>query len=248
MESQSEKIILVADYGRSGQGWLSYMLCYILNARFIEPYDFLKGRKYSKSDYVFNLTQGNLPDREKTCYSMVVKTHEFPAPDFNLTDKVIFLTRDPRDVAVSAYYMHLFYEKKYRKLRSFLGRIVSLIRSIRIINYIRTAKGWKKYFQKWQEVPYYFVRYEDLLLKTKETLNGILDYLGVSVKENIIEEAVNKFSFEKITGRKKGEEDPNNPEFRKGIIGDYKNHFSKSELIIFKLICGKEAKKAGYNL
>jgi hypothetical protein len=62
MTEKGEKVILIADYGRSGQGWLSFMLSYILNAKYIEPYDLLKGRWYSSSNqYVINLSQGNLP-------------------------------------------------------------------------------------------------------------------------------------------------------------------------------------------
>ena len=40
---QKSNIVLISDFGRSGQGWLSYMLCYILNAQFVEPYNFLNG-------------------------------------------------------------------------------------------------------------------------------------------------------------------------------------------------------------
>lgn len=243
MENEKEKIILVADYGRSGQGWLSYMLCYILNAKYIEPYDLLKGRKYSASEYIRQLTGGNLLGREKTKYSMIVKTHGYPAPDFNLTDKVILLTRDPRDVAVS--FQYLSRAKKYKSLK---GKIFGLINNFRIVNYLITASKWKKYAQAWKDVKYHLVRYEDLSSNAKNTLRGVLDYLEIGAGEELIAKAVEKFSFEKITGRQRGEEDPQNLEFRKGIVGDYKNHFSKLELKLFKLICGKEAKKLGYLL
>src|SRR3989344_6645836 len=101
-----EKVILMADYGRSGQGWLSYMLCFILNAKYVEPYDFLKGMLYTTDERVRSLTSGNLPNRPKSPYLMIIKTHNWPAKNINLTDKIIFLTRDPRDIAVSAYYRY----------------------------------------------------------------------------------------------------------------------------------------------
>ena len=74
-----DKVILMADYGRSGQGWLSYMLCYILNAKYIEPYDFLKGMLYTTDERVRGLTSGNLPGRPKGRSSMIIKTHNWPA-------------------------------------------------------------------------------------------------------------------------------------------------------------------------
>lgn len=242
-----EKVVLVADYGRSGQGWLSFMLCYILNAKYIEPYDFLRGRKYYYSQNVIDLTKGNLPGREKTKYSMIIKTHEYPASDFNLTDKVIFLTRDPRDVAVSAYYRYkvIFQQEKNQTLKS---KISFLIHRFKFTSFIMTAYKWRNHFLAWRHINYYPVRYEDLWLNPKNTLKGMLNYLEVRASDNLIEDSTEKFSFEKITGRQKGEEDLKNVALRKGIVKDYKNHFSKLGLIIFKFICGKAAKKAGYDL
>src|SRR3989344_1123363 len=102
MQNKDKKLLLITDYGRSGQGWLSYMLCYILNAKYIETYDFLRGTLYAPKE-TRDLTQGELPGRQETQYSMVIKTHEYPAEVFNLTDKVIFLSRDPRDIAISGH-------------------------------------------------------------------------------------------------------------------------------------------------
>lgn len=101
--ASGNKMLLIADYGRSGQGWLSYMLCYILNAQYLEPYCLLRGLVFSGHRNIVESVQGNLPGRAKTKYSHVVKTHEIPDPYFSLTDKIILLARDPRDVAVSAH-------------------------------------------------------------------------------------------------------------------------------------------------
>ena len=62
MEDKSD-VLLIADYGRSGQGWLSFMLCYILNATYIEPYDFLKGTESSSSDIMTIAIKSNLTTR-----------------------------------------------------------------------------------------------------------------------------------------------------------------------------------------
>lgn len=247
MKNQEEKVILIADYGRSGQGWLSFMLCYILNAKYIEPYDLLRGRKYIYSKNVSGLTDGNLPGRERTPYSMVIKTHEYPASDFNLTDRVIFLTRDPRDVAVSAFYRYKVVSQQ-EKNQTIKSKISFLIHRFKFTSFIMTAYKWKNYFRAWQDIKYHFVRYEDLSSDPKNVLKKILDYLVAKVNDELIEDAIKRFSFERLTGRRKGQEELQNVVFRKGTVGDYKNHFSKLNLKIFKSICGKEAKKAGYLL
>jgi len=243
---KNNKIVLIADYGRSGQGWLSYMLCYILNARFIEPYNFMQGKNYSSSERVLSLTGGNLPGREKSGYTMIVKTHNFPAKEVDLTDKVIFLTRDPRDVAVSARNWQRISGEKMAWNMIKGKTYLKLITSIRILSYIKTALGWKKYFNAWQNIPSYKVRYEELSSGARETLVKILFFLEAQAPLETINKAVEEFSFEKITGRKNGQEDKASAEFRKGVVGDYKNHFNSLELVIFRAICKKTAQKAGY--
>ena len=241
MKEGNDKSVLVADLGRSGQGWLSYMLCYILNAQFIEPYDLLRGRKYSNSEHILGLTRGDLPGREKTNYAMVIKTHEYPVLEFNLTDKVICLCRDPRDAAVSFYNMHMVRGRNYHDRESILS-------DNKTIHYMKIAKRWRNYYQSWGSADCYRVRYEDLAMDAKKTLRGILAYLQADIDDKIIDKAIEEFKFERIAVRPRGQEDKNNLEFRKGIVGDHKNHFNKLELAIFKAICGKQAEKLGYIL
>ena len=270
MQKDNDKIILVADYGRSGQGWLSYMLCYILNAKYIETYCLLRGLVFTDDEYVRNLTQGNIPGREKTKYSLIVKTHNHPDPFFSLTDKVILLVRDPRDVAVSAYFRNRTIAKFGTDLnlehqnKTVLRVKPRPLNSIKISLYYRlkewlwaekwtclflTAIKWRNFYASWEHVDLcYKVHYEDLLMDPKKTLSGILKYLDVEAEDGIIDEAVDKFAFEKLSGRKRGEEQRENFSFRKGISGDYKNNFNFLELLIFNKVCRDIAKKWGYAL
>jgi len=249
----NRRIILIADYGRSGQGWLSYMLCYILNATFIEPYNALAGIKYTSNPHILALTQGRLANRNLTEYLFIIKTHEIPAINFNLTDKIIYLTRDPRDIAVSAFFRNKIIYKKNKgpqqlRMTSLKDLTKQILLQIKIISFSLTAVKWKKYVLAWENVSKYNVRYEDLSINTFESLKSILDYLKVEINDNLISEAIENFSFKKLTNRKKGEEDVENPEFRKGVIGDYKNHFTKYHLKLFKWICGDVSKGFGYHI
>lgn len=270
MQKVNDKIILVADYGRSGQGWLSYMLCYILNAKYIETYCLLRGLAFTDDEYIINLTEGNIPGREKTKYSLIVKTHSHPDPFFSLTDKVILLARDPRDVAVSGYFRNRTIAKYGTDVPPELQNKAILHVKPRSLNFVKkslherlkewlwtkkftclflTAIKWRNFYITWEHVDLcYRVRYESLLKDPKKTLSGILKYLDVDADDGIIDEAIEKFSFEKLSGRKKGEEQRQNFVYRKGIAGDYKNHFNFLQLLIFKKICRDMAKKWGYAL
>ena len=243
-----DKVILMADYGRSGQGGLSYMLCYILNAKYIEPYDFLKGMLYTTDERVLGLTSGNLPNRPKSQYSMIIKTHNWPAKNVDLTDKIIFLTRDPRDIAVSAYY-------RYKELinleppTTLKEKSFYLMSDVRPLSYAWTAHKWKKFIQLWTERPdihFHRVKYENLSSHPIETLKEILNYLGVKVPDKLIQETIDNFTFDKLSGREKGKEETKSMPFRKGIVGDFRNQFSWLELEIFHAIAGKCMNELGY--
>ncbi len=224
------------------------MLCYILNAKYIEPYDFLKGMLYTTDERVLGLTSGNLPNRPKPQYSMIIKTHNWPAKDINLTDKIIFLTRDPRDIAVSAYY-------RYKELidleppTTLKEKLFYTFSSVRLLSYAWTAHKWKKFTRLWTERPdikYRWVKYENISSHPVETLKEILNYLGVKAPDKLIQEAIDNFTFDKLSGREKGREETKSMPFRKGIVGDFRNQFSWLELKIFRAICGKDMEKLGY--
>lgn len=245
---QNNKIVLVSDYGRSGQGWLSYMLCYILNARFVEPYNFIQGQKYTSSEHIFSLTQGNLPDRDRTDYSLIVKTHSIFPGQISLTDKVIFLIRDPRDVAISMYGMNLAQERTvgWNHPRAKFSLVFK--KYFRLLSYIETIYEWQMHFNSWKDTKKFNVTYEGLLSDPEKSLKDILGYLEVPTNDKVIREAIENFSFQKITGRKNGEENEGSLEFRKGIAGDYKNKFSKTDIRVINFIFKKVIKEAGYSL
>lgn len=274
---QQNDYVLIADYGRSGQGWLSYMLSYILNATYLEPYNLLRGLVCDGNPNIFGFVQGGLPGREKTKYSHIVKTHEMPDPFFSLTDKVILLARDPRDVAISAHNRFVFSKKmgsdvalEFRKvfeesnmlisdksqeeikrqgkktLKQFLAGIKSWLVTNKTFCYLDTASRWKRFYLGWDQVKTFRVTYEEVNTDTKATLLKILNYLGVQADEKIVDEAVEKFSFQKTFGRKKGEESKMDIGSRKGIVGDHVTKFSRFDYKIFSIVCGDIGRAWGY--
>lgn len=279
--TEGNKLILIADYGRSGQGWLSYMLCYILNAKYIEPYCLLRGIIYTGHQYVIDLTQGNLYGREKTKYSMVVKTHNLPDPFFSLTDKLILLARDPRDVAVSALArynvrqktgtdvekgaqemaiigtndcqvregMKQSSKKSFMREMDWIAKLKNWLWARKFFCFFMVAYRWGRFYESWGKIDISInVTYEDLSFHTRDTLFKILQYLGIEANDDLVEEAIQKFSFATITGREKGDEERDNVAFRKGIVGGYKEHFNSFYKLLFKILCGKVAMKWGYDL
>jgi hypothetical protein len=90
------------------------------------------------------------------------------------------------------------------------------------------------------------VRYEDLLEHPNEEVERLLGFLGVDTEEALVKHCVSQASFEKLSkGRERGEEDPSSF-YRKGIAGDWKNHFTEEDRRIFKEEAGELLIRLGY--
>ncbi len=89
------------------------------------------------------------------------------------------------------------------------------------------------------------VRYEDLIADEHATFNRIFDYAGLEPDPQRRSEAVAAESFQKRTGRKPGEERVD-AHHRKGIAGDWQNHFTPELTQLFKDRFGQILIDAGY--
>lgn len=143
-------------------------------------------------------------------------------PDANF----IHMIRDPRDIAVSFWFHGLrtnprWIKSKYGSIEKVLNRIVP-----EWIKGIHTARGmWDKRPHQYQEV-----LYEELHQNPQSTLEKILNKLGADNSTPIIRACLNEASFSTLSGgRQKGQENTSS-HFRKGIIGDWKNHLNKKSV------------------
>lgn len=88
-------------------------------------------------------------------------------------------------------------------------------------------------------------RYESLL-EDPHDIRRAFERFGVRRDEEIIEACVRANTFDKKTaGRKAGEGDPR-AFFRKGVSGDWRNHFTDDDRETYKQIAGNELIELGY--
>ena len=107
--------------------------------------------------------------------------------------------------------------------------------------------SWKDFVNKWiNEKTAVFVRYEDLRTAGAEELCRVVKELTGEplspVRANAI---IDEFSFAKQAGRAPGMENKNSF-LRKGIVGDWKNHFSLEARQLFDQFVGNELIQLGY--
>lgn len=159
------------------------------------------------------------------------------------------VVRDPRDVCVSAYYSHRNSHPidnwpelaKHRNLLELLSKEDGLLKDMKFVKrYMEEIGSWNYSNPNILEI-----RFEELIENPQQSFKIILAFLGVNQripnkqKEqfNIIkdlEEVILKHSFINISGgRQRGNEDPKS-HYRKGIAGDWKQHFAKIHRSYFK--------------
>lgn len=174
---------------------------------------------------------------------------------------VTFLVRDGRDVMVSFYFhftriQHTAKSPKFRRALDNLyghGADLSDVRTNlpRFIEYINkhpigAPTDWSTYHNQWIDKPnVVYTRYEALRSDCIAEMTRVTAEHGVACDEWRIERAVDGHSMQRAAGRKPGEEDRSSF-IRKGVVGDWKNHFSDEALEVFADQCGETLVALGY--
>jgi hypothetical protein len=103
----------------------------------------------------------------------------------------------------------------------------------------------KAYFQL-DRSPLCLIRYEELLADGEASLARVIEHVtGNPADGRRISETVDRFSFERQSGRKKGQEDRSSY-LRSGTSGDWVNHFSPEAAQYFDETFGDVLVMAGY--
>jgi hypothetical protein len=123
----------------------------------------------------------------------LLKTHE---PYQKGCKKAVYLLRDPRDVVVSEYH----YQKRIRVYDKTFGDFV--------VEFVKGKTNqfcsWYEHVKSWltagsgERLALYVVKYEDMRHRTRDVVGEVLDFLGVSVNENVVENAIRNNTIEKM--------------------------------------------------
>lgn len=174
--------------------------------------------------------------------------------------KIVVVWRDGRDVLISQYYHSLFKNEKNNSplveitRNHFKAKDYGDIRNnlYRFIEYAYTGIQspkftWMDFVDAWAgKDNVIHTKYEDLRTNPIKELKRIVKALtGDLCADKTLKSVVEKYSFEKLSGRKPGQENKNSF-MRKGISGDWINYFSKREKLLFAKYAGKGLIRLGY--
>jgi hypothetical protein len=191
--------VLVNAYPKSGVTWLLHLIC-----------DLLEGVHKDKPE-----SEPLIYDHPVSSDWIIVKGH-YPyweaAIPYLEGRNVILTQRDPRDVVVSAMY--------YRKAVN-LGLDVAIDHLIRS-SYVDWIESW--YSSDLRVEKLIATRYENLHYKpVRELRNIIWQLTDITLPNNRIRQALNRQSFASMIDQLGGDRHF----MRKGVVGDWKNHFTR---------------------
>jgi Sulfotransferase domain. len=89
------------------------------------------------------------------------------------------------------------------------------------------------------------VLYETMIDDPAGEARRLFGFLGVSCDDAVIGQVTGASSFEALTGRKRGQEDPNSF-VRKGVVGDWVGKLPQPALDAIEEVCGPLMRELGY--
>ncbi|KAK4320237.1 hypothetical protein Pmani_008888 [Petrolisthes manimaculis] len=167
----------------------------------------------------------------------VIKCHypfDLMPPDLLDKTKVVYVARNPKDMVVSFYHFY-----KVIKVFDYKGSLDSFIKLF-MDNGVIYSPYWPHIKQGWQKRNHpnlHFVFYEDLKADPQGEIQKINQFLATGLTEQQLKNVVQHTSFSSMKSR--GDPLPDqgiyNKElhqssggfYRKGVTGDWKNHFSQ---------------------
>jgi len=159
------------------------------------------------------------------------------------TAKYVHIIRDGRDVAVSGWFHNVRYiGEKFTQQFPDMPKYIRYLCQNHWIPYIQSARAFG------QAAPerYHELRYEQIHEDPRGTVRSVLEFLNVDASEQTVLQCLESGSFKNLTkGRQEGEENRDSF-FRKGVTGDWKNHFDAAAEQAFEESGGSMLRELGY--
>ncbi len=233
-------------YPKSGNTWLDFMVACLL-AQDVEDVDF-----FTIENYVADIYFNNARKLRALSHPRCLKSHE---PYDDRYEKVVYIVRDPRDVAVSYYYHHLKLGmwSEQEGLGLFVRKFVD--------GNLDGFGSWGDHVRGWLEKrdgdpDFLLVRYEELKRDTVRALQIIARHVGVDAIPDRLVSAVSWASVENMQKLESRAVERGHPSFRKvrrdihfvrkGIPGGWENQLAPENRQLIEDAWGDEMRRLGY--
>lgn len=236
-EQHSRNLLFVAGLPKSGTSWMESMLASYPGFHCVMPPDIISYELKHGGSHDYKLPAGFWRRFEDNL--AVLKLHvngsQHNAKQLRAAGiPYLIMYRDLRDVAVS----HYFYVRRtpwhpehdtYTELDIEAG----------LIHFGRTLlPAFDDWVRSWEynrdEDQSLIVRYEDLLSDTQSVFSDVAELFELDDSDEIIRDIVQAHSFEKVSGGRERGQQSDSSFYRKGVSGDWRNHFTGRVREVFK--------------
>ncbi|MBL8089808.1 MAG: sulfotransferase domain-containing protein [Anaerolineales bacterium] len=240
-------LIFIAGLPKSGTTWLAQLMQEVPGYQPAYVYD---PDECSSLHNICNDIFSYIPKNGH--YIMKLHTHYSPE-NMQVLDKFninpIIMYRDLRDQCVSRYF-HALNDPTHRHyaLYNTLSKEEGMTHNLEISleYYLSWIENWLSQIKK-QPNRFYEVRYETLRADPSGTLAGVLSFYGIQLSNEQVEQIVQKIASQtKFDLKQNFQKRQNKSTARKGIVGDWRNHFSERHVQYFKEKCGQHLIDVGY--
>jgi hypothetical protein len=189
----------------------------------------------------------------------VIHTHRLYRRSYR---KPIIVVRDPRDVYVSFYYHETRYEEreKHQSISRYfqsdprrpLREDFAAYLEAKLTKPSHPWFTYSEFVDSWLGRPGIFVvRYVDFLEDAESTLTQLLRFLGRPIDPGRLRHAIEVNRFERQTQERYGQartpgEADDSKFLRKGIAGDWQNHFNRASCELLERFDGRILRRLGY--
>uniref|UniRef100_A0A3Q0QTZ7 Sulfotransferase n=1 Tax=Amphilophus citrinellus TaxID=61819 RepID=A0A3Q0QTZ7_AMPCI len=194
----------------------------------------------------------------KLAYPRALVTH-FPynlmPPSFYTSKaKVIYVMRNPKDIMVSSYYFHQMagFLEDPGTFDEFMDKFLE--------GEVLFGK-WTDHVKSWRSIELgdriMYITYEEMVQDLPASLRRISNFLGCNLTEEVIQKIAEHCSFTTMKTNNMSNfslmpkvymDSDKSPFLRKGIVGDWKNHFSSEQLARFISVISKELEGESFSL
>ena len=249
-KNYSQNIIFITSLPKSGSTWLSNMCAGL------EGFDLFAPSKWNT--YISEKWDDSRWDLDIDIFKefsnklAVIRGHTWALPNnIDVLDKselkYLIGVRDPRDKLISEYWHSRNFPRHWANDQANEQTIHEFISyKLESGEFEKETLDWiRNWLNNRDMKKSIIIKYEDMLNNPTKVLDRIFNFLEFKIEQKKIENIIEKNSFDKITGRKRGKSD-DTKFVRKGISGEWKTIFSKEQKALFSKIGEDIIEKLGY--
>ncbi|XP_059108665.1 probable alcohol sulfotransferase [Peromyscus eremicus] len=240
---------VIVSYPKSGTNWLIEIVCLIQtkgNPKWIQSVPIWDRSPWIETQRGFPILINKEGPRFMTSH---LPFHLFPKSFFRSKAKVIYIIRNPRDVLVSGYFFqgNTNLVDNPESLRTYIEWFLK--GNLLYGSWFEHTRGW---LSMRGNDNFLLLSYEDMKKNTRGTIEKICDFLGKKLEPDELDLVLKYSSFQAMKENKMSNFSLISEDIitnglvlmRKGVAGDWKNHFTVTEAETFDKVF--QEKMAGF--